>query len=460
MKKNLSRLFACTIALSMLLTACGGSATTTKAAADATTAAGQTTAAGETTAAPTGEGGKISILTSQGSYRAEIVEKMSAKMKELYNYEIDWQVLPDDQYYVITKSKVATGEVPDIIEYNTPSNNIELNAHEKVVPLDDQPWVQRLVNPDLLKDPGDGKIYAQPRESGTFFGGVYYNAKVLKDLGVSTEQPKTMAELVDRMKQIKEKSGGAITPLYLSNGPAAAWTTQIFMTLGYAVHNYPNDKAVFQQLLENKLTFAEAPGFVEVLTQFKQFFSEGLVNEDNLSADYDACQQAIGTNKAAMTFQGEWFVSAVQEKYPETEFGSWVIPYNNNLIMGTGAYVRGYFVMKDGKQVDKALDFLNKWSQPEIQNIYYQIQPGFSAFKDVDGGKVDESVQSLVTNYLETGKYTYQINDPMGVISSIWPELWKLYADMIASDLDPKEVLESWQVIYADYMKQQEQPGF
>lgn len=456
-RKCLTVLTSAVLALSLSLGACGESTNTTATSGDAT---GETKVVGADSASTGKEGGKISILTSQGSYRAEIFEKMGAKMKELYNYDIEWQVLPDDQYYVITKSKVATGEVPDIIEYNTPSNNIELSATEKCMPLDNQPWVERLVNPELLKDPTDGKIYAQPRESGTFFGGVYYNAKVLKDLGISTEQPKTMAELVDRMKQVKEKSNGSITPLYLSNDPASAWTTQIFMTLGYAVYNYPNDTEIFQKLLKNELTFPDAPGFVDVLTQFKQFFKDGLVNEDNLSASYDACQAAIGTGTAAMTFQGEWFVSIVKDRYPDVEFGTWVIPYNDNLIMGTGAYVRGFFVMKDGKQVDKTLDFINKWSQPEIQDIYFQEQAGFPAFSDVNGGDVDPSVSALVDNYLKTGKYTYQINDPMGVVSSIWPELWKLYADMIASDLEPKAVLENWQTIYADYMKQQQQSGF
>lgn len=403
---------------------------------------------------------KISILTSQGSYRADSFSKMSEKMKELYGYEIEWQVLPDDQYYVLAKSKVATGEVPDIIEYNTPSNNVELNAHEKVVPLDDQAWVKRLVNPDLLKDPDDGKIYAQPRESGTFFGGVYFNKKVLEDLGVSTEQPKDIAELKERMHEIKDKSDGNVMPVYFSNAPAEAWTTQIYATLGFAVQNYPNDKDVFDKLLKNEITFPEAPGFVEVLTDFKSFFDEGLANENHLSADYDSVQEAIGTGKAAMVFHGEWFPTLVTQRYPDVELGSWVIPYNGNDIMGTGAYVRGMFVMKDGKQVEKTLEFLDKWSQPEIQNIYFEDQAGFSAFNDVDGGEVDPSVQNLVDNYLSTGKYTYQINDPLGAASAIWPELWKLYQDMLASDREPKEILEEWQAIYEDYMKQMEYEGF
>lgn len=447
MKRKVLTLFLALAMTLSLLVSCGGGQSDDKPGG----------APGE--AAENGAVTKISILTSQGNFR-DSLNAMSDKMKELYDYEVEWQVLPDDQYYVLVKSKIATGEVPDIIAYNTPSNNVELNAHEKVIPLDDQPWVERLINPELLKDPDDGKIYAMPRESGTFFGGAYYNKTVLEDLGISTEQPKTIEELKDRMREIKEKSNGEVTPVYFSNAPAEAWTTQIYNTLGFAVYNYPDDQQIFDKLLKNELTFPEAPGFVEVLTEFKSFFDDGLVNENHLSADYDSAQEAIGTGKAAMVFQGEWFASLIKERYPDTKLGSWIIPYNGHDIMGTGAYVRGLFVMKDGKQVDKALDFLNKWSQPEIQNIYFQGNAGFSAFKDVDGGDVDPSVQHLVDDYLATGKYTYQINDHMGAISSIWPELWTLYQDMLASNRDPKEVLQEWQVIYEDYMKQLGKEGF
>ena len=75
-RKLFTALVSVTVAFSMLLTACG-SGSTTAAAGDSTgTAAAGETAAVDKTAASGEEGGKISILTSQGSYRAEIFEKM------------------------------------------------------------------------------------------------------------------------------------------------------------------------------------------------------------------------------------------------------------------------------------------------------------------------------------------------------------------------------------------------
>ena len=388
MRKSL-RLIALAITITMLLSipmisGCGNtedSTTTTKVATNDTESEGTTEGSSENEAVT------ISILTAQGSYRAEAFTAMAEKMKEKYNYTIDFQVLPDDQYYVLARAKVATNEVPDIIEYNTPSNNIELGATENCVPLNDQPWVDRLVNPDLLQDPNDGNIYAMPRDSGSFFGAAYYNKALLEELGVSTEQPATMDEFIARLQEIKDKSNGEVTPLYATN--ADSWTTQVYMTLGFAVYNYPDDTDIFNKLLKNELTFSDAPGFKEVMSQYKSFYDLGLVNKDHLSASYEMAKEALPTGKAAVYLNGEWYVSDAKAKYPDAKFGAWAIPYNDELMIGTGAYVRGWFAMKGGSQIDKTLEFMDRWSQPEIMNIFFEDLPGFPAFEDVDGGEVD-----------------------------------------------------------------------
>ena len=399
----------------------------------------------------------ISILTGQGAM-SPVYREMAAEIEKDTGYKIEFQVIPDDQYYTIAKAKVAANEPPDIIEYNTPSNNIELGAHENVIPLDNQSWVARLVNPGLLKDPTDGKIYAMPRNSGSFFGAMYYNKKTLEGLGVSTQQPKTYKEFLDRLEQIKVKSKGAIAPVFAANKDS--WTTQIFMTLGWAVALYPNDAAAWTKLLANKAKFTDFPEFKTILAQYKELYTKGYINKGNLSATYDMSKEAVATGKAAMALQGEWFVSDINGKWPEVQMGSWIVPFNDRLIMGTGAFVRGWFVMKSGKHPQEALKFLEVWSRAKYWNMYFAKQPGFPAFKDIDGGKVDPAITSLVDKFVSTGKYTYQINDPMGVVSTVWPDLWKMYVEMVATTKTPDAVLKAWQAKYADYMKQLKQPGF
>lgn len=449
-------LFIAAILILSLLAACGSAPNGSNPQAN-NNAGTQSNAGASTSDAKSQNEVTISILTGQGSFKP-VFNDMAQAIKQDTGYSLDFQVVPDDQYYNLAKAKVATNEVPDIIEYNTPSNNIELNAQTNCIPLDNEPWVSRLVNPGLLKDPQDGKIYAMPRDSANFLGAVYFNKKTLDSLGVDTAQPKNYAEFLDRLEQIKVKSGGKVAPIYAANKDS--WTTQIFMTLGFAVALHPNDTDMWSKLLKNEAKFTDVPEFKKIMSDYKDLYTKGYVNKDNLSASYDMSKEAVATGKAAMALQGEWFVSDTMAKWPDTQFGSWIVPFNDKLIMATGAYVRGWFLMKSGKQVEKTRDFMNKWSDPKYMNMYFAALPGFPAFKDVDGGKVDASVKALLDNYIAAEKYTYQINDPMGIVSPIWPDLWKMYIDMVANNKDPEKVLQAWQKKYEDYMKQKQQSGF
>jgi len=119
---------------------------------------------------------EISFMLSQAKWK-DVFTDMAEQIKKDTGYVIEFQVVPDDQYYPLLKTKLTTGEVPDVFMYNVPMNNVDLNTVNNTVDLGNEPWVSRLSNPNILKDPIDGKIYAMPFESSSFFGPVYYNKK-------------------------------------------------------------------------------------------------------------------------------------------------------------------------------------------------------------------------------------------------------------------------------------------
>ena len=122
---------------------------------------------------------EISFMLSQAKWK-DVFTDMAEQIKKDTGYDIEFQVVPDDQYYPLLKTKLTTGEVPDVFMYNVPMNNVDLNTVNNTVDLGNEPWVSRLSNPNILKDPIDGKIYAMPFESSSFFGPVYYNKKVFR----------------------------------------------------------------------------------------------------------------------------------------------------------------------------------------------------------------------------------------------------------------------------------------
>lgn len=440
----------------MSLVACGSSEEkkedTTQTATESKDTTDNTEAAGTDMSILKGK--KISFMTAQAKFSEEY-NGMAAMMKEKYGCDVEFQVVPDNEYYSLLKVKLSTSEVPDVFEYNMPGQNVEIGVADYCLDLSNEPWVSRLENPDLIKD--NGKIYGLPKESSSTFLAVYYNKEVLKNCGITDPHPKTYNEFLDILKTVKEKGNGT-TPLYMTN--ADTWTTQIFMGSGFPVTLGDKSTETWKALLENKIKWTEIPECQEVLTNFVNLIKDGYVNKDHLSVGYDTVPEAIGTGKAAMYIIHEPGVQEIRTKYPDLEIGAFVLPYGDHDILPIGSFVQGLAIPKEGKQTDVVKAFLNGWSDPEVQAVYYKTKPGFPGFSDVDGGDVEPCVQKLVDEYVKTGKYVYQINDEMPQCGTLWADLWSYYVEAAAETKTPSAVFETFQKQYVDFMEQQGAAGF
>lgn len=402
------------------------------------------------------KGKTISILISQSRYFDEY-KKMAKEIENDYGCKVEFQVSPDNEYYSLLKVKLSTNEVPDLFSYNFPTQNEEIGASQYCADLSQEPWIKRLVDPSFLKDGRDGKIYALPEEATGTSMAVFYNKKVMEGVGIKAPAPKTYEEFLDILQTVKDKGKGVI-PFYETN--AQTWTTQIFMTAGLPILLGDKAEETFEKLRTNELKWTDVTEAISLLQDFDDLVKLGYVNNDYLSASYDTAPEIMGTGKAAMYLTIENAAYNIMDKYPDASLGSFVIPFGNHKKLAVGAYVHGLFVPKGGKQVDVAKAFLDLWSQPKYHDEYYKTKPGSPAFKDVDPGEVMPAVENLITNYIKTGQYTVQLNDRFPEASTLWPDLWNLYVESISGKKTPKEVFESFQRKYQDYMEQVGAEGF
>ena len=123
------------------------------------------------------------------------LQKMIDKLAEEENIIVDLQVVPDDQYDNLIKMKLNSGEAPDLIDYNMPKICGFLgNEPEKyLADLSDEPWVDRMVNPDAFRF--EGKMYGYCFTSMQGFQAMLYNKDVFEQAGI-TEEPTTKEEFV------------------------------------------------------------------------------------------------------------------------------------------------------------------------------------------------------------------------------------------------------------------------
>jgi raffinose/stachyose/melibiose transport system substrate-binding protein len=397
----------------------------------------------------------LSVYSSKDGWR-DVFTAVAQKIEAEHGIVLDLVTLPNEQFEPLVSVKLATNDPPDIFFANAPQVVEQFNATQTCVPLDGEPWVSRLVAPDLLRYKGDGKIYAMPaRESASFFGGAYYNKALMEKAGLVNPEPKTYREFLDILETIK-KAG--MTPIYMTDKDG--WCTQVWTTVGWGVALDDRKDTIYDEFNSNKRNFADVPELVTVLQQLQDLYKAGYVNEDHMSQTYDTAKVAIAEGKAVMAIQGEWFATDLNAMYPDVELGSFAIPFLDKMMIGNGAYVGGMYVPK-GKNTEAALGFLNYFSQSEYQSLIYQETPGFPPFRDVDGGSVLPSVKNLVEKYVDTGRYTPEFDAYFDSARPIMNDyLFGNISEVAAGSKTPREALADWDSKFDQFMKDKEVPGF
>ena len=245
----------------------------------------------------------ISVMMSSNRYR-DAYRTMFEKIGADHDIAMDLQVIPDEQFDNLIKTKLATREVPDIFLINAPEYYDAVKVEENIVDLTDQPWVSRLTNPGMVTD-SSGRIWAMPETSGSFFGAAYYNKDVLNRLGITDPQPKTYAEFIAILERIKAADSDVV-PLFMSDRDN--WTTQIFMAVGYSYALDDRTEEVYGAIMDNELKFQDVPEFEGILNDYLTLIERELVNPDHLSATYDDAIAAVASGRAAMIYNGEWVI--------------------------------------------------------------------------------------------------------------------------------------------------------
>jgi raffinose/stachyose/melibiose transport system substrate-binding protein len=401
--------------------------------------------------------GTLTILSEKDAWRAGY-DDVCKQIEEQFGIATDVSLVDYDSMNDILGVKLATGDVPDIFITNAPQCVEQYNATVNCVALDDQPWVSRLVNQNILRYTGDNKIYAMPViEPANFIAGAYYNVDTLASLGIVDPNPQSYEEFVGLCQQIKD---AGITPLYMTD--ADSWCPQIWTTVGWGAVLDAQKDTIYKQLASNQIDFQDIPEMITVLQQLQDLYTAGFVNEDHLSASYETSFSAIAEGKAAMVINGEWFASGCKAAYPDCNLSSIAIPFmeGDKNMLGVGAYVIGAYVTKDG-QSDLALEFLNLWSQPDQMKIIYAVNNAKSAFVDCESGLLDPSVVKFYDNYVSQGRTTNEFDSYFDSARPIMTDyLFANIVECVAGYKTPVQALTDWNTKYEQYMAEMGVEGF
>ena len=178
----------------------------------------------------------------------------------------------------LVKTRLATGDMPDVFRYNAGSLFQALNPPETMLDLTNEPFMANVIDSFKPVVSVDGKIYGVPEEAA-MGGGILYNKKIYADLGLSV--PKSWAEFMANNEKIKAAGKAPVIQTF-----GDTWTSQLFV-----LADYYNVQAAVPDFAEkytaNQAKYATTPAALKGFQRQEEVFKAGYLNEDFAAAKFD-----------------------------------------------------------------------------------------------------------------------------------------------------------------------------
>ncbi|MDX6250034.1 MAG: raffinose/stachyose/melibiose transport system substrate-binding protein [Kribbellaceae bacterium] len=263
----------------------------------------------------------------------------------------------------LIKTRLATDDMSEVFSYNNGSLLQALKPEQKLVALDDQPWVAQ--TEQLFADSSkgsDGKLYGGAY--GTAFGGgVLYNIPVYEKLDL--EIPKTWDEFMANNKKIKD--AGGIDPVEQTYGET--WTSQLFVLGDF--HNVAAAEPDFaDKYTKNQAKYATSPAALKGFEHTQQVHDAGYENKDFASAKVPDGLRMLAQGKGAHYPILSGVVADMVATYPNAakDVGLFALPGDDAAKNGLTVWTPGGVYIPTtttGDKLDAAKKFLAFIASPD-----------------------------------------------------------------------------------------------
>lgn len=435
--RRLTAVFAALALLMLVLAGCGGTTGTGSTAAekapDATTTTG-------TSAAPASNV-TLAVGASQ-NWIKDVDRELAKKFTDQTGIKIDFQVNPDDQYDNIIKTKLATNEAPDIIYVGAGVTLQNYQPEKYFKDLTNMAWVPKMQDWAIKGASVNGKLYGLNTWS-VDGSGILYNKQIFDKYSLSI--PQDFAGLKAVCKTLLDNG---IQPIYdnaKDNWHICWWPNQMSTIME------KENPGSAELLNTNKLKFADSPGILQCMKDYKELYDLGYLGKNALANEWVPGYDAMGTGKAAMILTYTTYQNEIMQQYPDSKADTWgmfpmLVGGCNSADFSAGGIVRAVnAATKNPDEVDKYCSFL-----VEDDNI----KTFYSARADLGEPSVKGiSVRPLSNGYNTLSEYTK--NGSTIVLSQtvkFWNEavIGKSMQDMLAGSITPEQCI---QTIDADRIK-------
>ena len=400
-KKVLSLILAGTMTLGLALTGCSGGSDNGGSDSDGGSTAAEDTGSDE---GGSGDGDKpyAGITLKWWAGNAEnnpgtqaVMEAATEKLGMEFEVEVNPGGSEGDN---IIKTRMASGDLPDFMAYNSGSKLYDLNPSRGFMDISDWDIVDKFDDAFLSSVTIDGAVYGAP-QSSTQAGAVIYYKPDYEELKL--EVPHTWDEFVDNCKAL---SDAGKTPVYFTGGET--WATQVLFLGDY--YNIAAANPTFaDDYTEGKAKYADVAEATRSWTKY-----EDLV--DYLNADKSAATVTDGNFAIATGEATHWFILTQQlplilenAENPD-DIGVFGVPGDDADNHGLTVWEpMSWYVNKDTENVDAIKAFFEFYYSEEALDLYFGTY-GANGPSCIKGYELPESVCSAVRvdmqQYFDDGK--------------------------------------------------------
>jgi raffinose/stachyose/melibiose transport system substrate-binding protein len=337
-------------AASALLAACGGGSS----GSSSSSSSGGTSSGGKSV--------KLSFLVSNEPQTLAAANAVAAAFHAANpTISLDVQTRPGgaDGDNLI-KTRLSTGDMTDVFEYNNGSLLQAIKPEQNLVPLDGVSWASDLDKTFVDSTSSKGKLYGAPWSTAQG-GAILYNIPLFKKLGLQI--PKTWAQFMANNAKIK---AAGIPPVIQTYGET--WTSQLFVLGDY--HNVEAKEPDWATRYTNgQVKYATDPVALAGFQHVQQLHDMNYFNKDYRSAKLNDGLKMVSSGTGAQYPMLGGVAAGLAQVAPDkvNDVGFYPIPGSDAASFGMTIWPAfGVYLPKSTKadKVDAAKKFLAFMASP------------------------------------------------------------------------------------------------
>lgn len=317
------------------------------------------------------------VTLKWSSWEPEPTEFIKAFTDAHPDTKIEYEILSSDQYINIINTRLLSGEGPDIFSSRFPSNYDALIKDGHVLELTDQEFMKRL-DPAAVEQvtTADGKVYGFPSASLWYL--TYYNKDIFKQYNL--EEPKNWEDYLAVCATLKENG---VSPLI--QGMKDLFQNE-FVAVSPILSASVEDPKIADKLLSGEAKFTDDI-LMKHFLRVEDFLSKGYLHDGSLGLTMIQAWQLFTQGEAAMMQGGTYYTAQTFPQFqPEFDYGVMAIPYNykgepEKIFLNATAANR--VVNANGKHVERTMEFVQWWNEPENLRLYANSSLSISAGIDI-----------------------------------------------------------------------------